>query len=145
MLSHQTHKGETKLKSKNLKYMLCLALALILLSGCSSGPAAAAEVRAGEWVGRTDFGSVTLTVDPSGISISKAVIEYTCSSGAVSFSETVSIDGGAKGWAIQNNKFSIDMEETAQVKVTGKFSSDNTQASGTLKAMKCSGKWEASR
>jgi hypothetical protein len=129
------------LKPTSLKTIVCLLFVLFLLAGCG-GPAAAPEVRAGEWVGRADIGSVTLTVDPSGTVISKAVIAYTCSSGSVSLSETITLED----LAIENNKFSFDMSDSRfQFKLTGKFSSDNTQASGTLKAMKCSGKWEASR
>jgi hypothetical protein len=138
-------KGEKILKLKGLKNLILLALVLFLFTGCINEDTAAPEVRAGVWVGDADFAKVTLTINEGGTSITRAVIEYTCKSGGLSLSETVNLNGGEKGWAIQNNKFVIDMLADAQLKISGKFNIDNTEVKGTLAAMKCSGAWEASR
>lgn len=124
-----------------IRFLFFLVLIALFMVGCSATPA---DVRAGKWSGAADFGEITFEVDPTGTKLTSAVVSYKCSSGPVTFSETINLKTSDEGWPIKNNKFVFEASG-AKFKLTGKFSSDNTQVSGTLSARSCSGKWEASR
>jgi hypothetical protein len=129
------------MKLQNTRYLIYLTLIMLLLVGCNTAPA---DVRAGEWRASTDFGNLTLIVNESGTAITKAIVEYKCSSGGVTRSGTVTFDLKGEGLPIENNRFDLNFEST-QIRVQGKFSSDNTQATGKVTALSCSSKWESSR
>lgn len=130
---------------KGMLLVISLIVIALVLVGCNSSDATA-DQRAGLWQATNDFADVTLTVNENGTAVTKAVVDYECGSGGVSFSETLTLEASGEGWPIKNGKFTLDFLDTSvQLKLTGTFNADNTQAAGTLKARSCSGKWEASR
>ena len=125
--------------------LVSLTLIALLVAGC--GPSAPPETRAGKWKATTDFGEFTLTVDPSGTTITSIEYSYqSCSdaiiSGSVTFSGTIDLD---EGLPIENDKFTMEIGGIASMEFEGKFSRDGTRASGSWKAGACSGKWTATQ
>lgn len=130
---------------KSVSLLFSLVIISLLLVGCNNSDATA-DLRAGEWKATNDFADITLTVNDDGTAITKAIVEYECGSGGISLSETLTLEASGEGWPIEKGKFALDFLDTSvQLKLTGTFNADNTQAAGTLKARSCSGKWVAVR
>jgi hypothetical protein len=132
------------MKNTNLRQFTCSILLVMFLVGCSSS-SAATNIRAGDWDATSSIGTLTITVNETGTAITQATVKYQCKSGAVSLSESATLNGPDNGWPIKSNRFSIDMLSSAHIKIQGKFNSDNTTLTVSLTARSCSSNWESTR
>ena len=124
---------------------MIFGLAIVLLSGCSNTEASTIA-RSGDWNGTSDLGTILLTVNADGTAVTQAMVNYSCTSNGVALSESLTLSGDEKGWEIKNGKINIDFLDTSvQLKITGKFNSDNSKIAGKIVVRSCSGKWEATR
>lgn len=140
--------------------IIYLFLALTLLTGCSGGddnsstvadtPEIVITPAAGDWVANTDFGTIILTVDASGISIPNASYsfnDWTCGHVTLSGTNQISRDGG---WNINNVLFDNSYPGNNQtIVISGGFDTSRQVFSGTWDFNQldtgdhCSGSWEA--
>jgi hypothetical protein len=111
----------------------------------TSSSANPSNPKPGKWVGSTDFGSLSFTVNPSGIAI--PFVEYTFNNyGCNGVTHSGSIGNGQEtGWEgepIKNGQFTFS---GSTMTITGTFEASGTSATGTWNYPECStsGTWTA--